>query len=72
MPSSVIRAFWYHPQDARLEILFQSGRRYSYHGVPPQLAEAMRQSFSKGEFFNAHIRDHFAYTREMVSDGSLR
>lgn len=64
MPSSVIRAFWYHPAQARLEILFQSGRRYSYHGVPAGLAEAMRQAFSKGAFFNAHIRDHFRYSRE--------
>lgn len=64
MPSTVIRWFGYHPSEKRLEILFITGRRYSYHGVPEDLAEAMRQSFSKGEFFNAHIRDRFAFTRE--------
>lgn len=64
MPSTVIRWFGYHPAKRRLEVLFTTGRRYSYHNVPAELAEAMRQSFSKGEFFNAHIRDRFRFTRE--------
>jgi hypothetical protein len=62
MPSSVIRSFQYHIEDSRLEILFVTGRRYSYHDVPPELYEQMRLAFSKGEFFNAHIRDHFRFT----------
>jgi hypothetical protein len=64
MPSSVIRHFTYHAKDRRLEVLFVSGRRYCYYDVPPHTAAAMRNAFAKGEFFNHHIRDHFAYTRE--------
>lgn len=64
MPSTVIRWFGYHPAEQRLEILFTTGRRYSYHGVPADMVDAMRQAFSKGEFFNAHIRDRFRFTRE--------
>jgi lysyl-tRNA synthetase class 2 len=64
MPSTVIRWLGYHAAERRLEILFTTGRRYSYHDVRAELANAMRQSFSKGEFFNAHIRDHFQFTRE--------
>jgi lysyl-tRNA synthetase class 2 len=61
MPSSVIRSFAYHPAERRLDIEFVSGRVYAYLDVPPEIVEAMRRSFSKGEFFNAHIRDRFAF-----------
>jgi lysyl-tRNA synthetase class 2 len=65
MPSKVIRRFDYRANEKRLEIEFVTGRRYSYRDVPPETAEAMGRAFSKGEFFNAHIRDRFAYTRIM-------
>jgi lysyl-tRNA synthetase class 2 len=63
MPSSVIRSFRYLPREKQLEIVFVSGRRYLYLGVPEQTYTAMRESFSKGEFFNASIRDRFAFVR---------
>ena len=64
MPSTVIQNFRYHARQQRLEILFITGRRYFYHDVPADIFDAMRTAFSKGEFFNAHIRDHFPFTRE--------
>ena len=64
MPSSVIRSYQYDPRQRRLELEFVSGRRYRYHDVPEETYTAMRRAFSKGEFFNAHIRDHFRHTRE--------
>jgi hypothetical protein len=64
MPSTVIRSFAYHPSRSELEITFQSGRRYLYERVPPEIYEAMKKAFSKGEFFNEHIRDRFTFTRE--------
>lgn len=63
MPSSVIRRFDYDAADRRLEILFQTGRRYAYHDVPGEIAEGFRAAFSKGEYFNAHIRDRYRFTR---------
>lgn len=63
MPSSVIRDFDYDAADRRLDILFVSGRLYSYHGVPPEIALAMREALSKGEYFNRHIRDRYRFTR---------
>jgi hypothetical protein len=63
MPSSVIRAYRYYPAERRLDILFLTGRLYSYHEVPQEVYDAMRDTFSKGEFFNAHIRDRYRYTR---------
>jgi lysyl-tRNA synthetase class 2 len=64
MPSSVIRAFHYEPTRKRLQVVFTSGRRYSYFAVPPELYEQFKHAASKGEFFNAAIRDHFPYARE--------
>jgi hypothetical protein len=64
MPSTVIRDFHYHADQRRLEILFQMGRRYSYFDVPADVFAAMKDAASKGEFFNAHIRDEFRFARE--------
>lgn len=63
MPSSVIRSFRYLPREKQLEIVFVTGRRYRYLEVPQKTYTAMCEAFSKGEFFNAHIRDHFAFVR---------
>jgi lysyl-tRNA synthetase class 2 len=61
MPSTVIRAYRYHSQSRELEIEFTSGRCYRYREVPPATAAAMARAFSKGSYFNRHIRDKFAF-----------
>lgn len=63
MPSSVVRSFDYDPAQARLDVMFTTGRRYSYEGVPPETFEAMKLAFAKGEFFNRHIRGRFPFVR---------
>ena len=63
MPSAVIRTFSYDAQSQALTIIFQSGRRYLYRDVPETLAAEMKRAFSKGEFFNEHIRAHFSFER---------
>ena len=63
MPSSVIRSFSYSAKRRELGIVFQTGRSYSYADVPEETYAAMKAAFSKGEFFNLHIRDKFAFTR---------
>jgi len=62
MPSTVIRSIAYHPEDRELDVVFTTGRRYLYHGVPPEAADAFRAAFSKGRHFNAHIRDRYECT----------
>jgi hypothetical protein len=69
MPSSVIRTFDYDLASRVLDVEFVSGRRYRYAGVPGEVAEAFRRAFSKGQFFNSHIRDHFA-AEELEPDGA--
>ena len=59
MPSTVIRSFDYHDGSHALDVEFVSGRRYRYRGVPPDVAQAMREAFAKGRFFNARIRDRY-------------
>jgi KTSC domain len=72
MPSHVIRSFEYDAANRALLIVFQSGRRYVYQDVPEELYEAMRAAFSKGEFFNAHIREHFRFVRVAEAPGPKR
>jgi hypothetical protein len=63
VPSTVIRSFRYLADRRELEVTFRSGRVYAYLDVPLDVAKAMRASTSKGEFFNAHVRDAFAFER---------
>jgi hypothetical protein len=63
MPSSVIRSFDYDPAAHRLDVQFVSGRRYSYHGVPADIAAGMRRAISKGSYFNRRIRNAYRVTR---------
>ena len=67
MPSTVIRRFDYDPASRALDIEFVSGRRYRYAEVPADTAAAFRAAFSKGRFFNSHIRDNFA-CRELAPE----
>jgi len=62
MPSTVIRSIAYRPAEAELEIVFTTGRRYVYRGVPPAVAEAFRAARIKGPYFNRHIRGRYGYS----------
>jgi hypothetical protein len=63
MPSTVIRSFDYDDAKRELTVVFRSGRRYVYLDVPNATFCAMRSAFSKGDFFNTHIRDQFQFVR---------
>ena len=58
--SSVIRSAWYLPSRQELDLLFTSGRRYIYSGVPMAIAEGFAAAESKGRYYNAEIRNRFA------------
>ncbi len=61
MPSTIIRAFDYRSDERVLDILFTTGRRYHYRGVPPEAVEAFRNAFNKGRHFNSRIRNRYEY-----------
>lgn len=71
MPSRVISSFTYDPGARRLVVTFVTGRVYEYLDVPADIAANLRASFSKGVFFNTHIRDRYA-AREIVPAGGSR
>lgn len=58
MPSTVIRDWSYDEARNELTVEFVTGKVYVYSLVPPAEAAAMRAAFSKGEYFNQHIRKY--------------
>ncbi len=68
MPTSTaIRGAWYLPERRQLDLLFTSGRRYRYSGVPMAVAREFVAAPSKGRFYNAEIRNRFP-CRELGSE----
>lgn len=78
MPSKLIRKSHYDPVTGTLSVwLVTNGKRYDYLNVPPETNDAFRRAFSKGSFFNRHIRGSFAFRPgedqrmgSLVDDGS--
>jgi hypothetical protein len=70
MPSTVIRSHSYDPETSELKITFVTGRRYAYDDVPQDVADAFKAAFSRGTFFNQHIRDHYGYREITREDAS--
>jgi hypothetical protein len=64
MPSSVIKAWHYDAATRDLVIVFQSARRYVYKNVPAEIRDGMRLAFSKGDYFNSHVRGRFDFERD--------
>jgi hypothetical protein len=63
MPSTVISAFHYDSKRHVLQVVFISGTVYEYINVPETMYTAMKSSFSKGTYFNKHIKDHFSFKK---------
>ncbi|MEO6368262.1 MAG: KTSC domain-containing protein [Steroidobacteraceae bacterium] len=61
MPSTVIRQILYDIESRRLVLVFQSGRRYGYFNVPPDVYEELRAAPSRGAYFNEWIRDQYPF-----------
>lgn len=62
MPSTVIQSIAYRPESRELDVLFTTGRRYLFHDVPPEAAEAFRHARIKGRHFNSRIRGHYRFS----------
>jgi lysyl-tRNA synthetase class 2 len=61
MPSTAIRQAVYDAETRVLTLTFVTGRRYRYQAVPLSVAEGSAAARSKGGYFNARIRDRFAF-----------
>jgi lysyl-tRNA synthetase class 2 len=63
--SAVIKSFDYDPQKKILRVEFASGSVYKYHDIPESLYKELQNAPSKGQYFNAQIRDKFGFDREV-------
>lgn len=61
--SSVISRAFYDAFTRELDIVFTSGQPYRYFDVPTKVYRQFIDAASKGEFFNAHIRDRYQFER---------
>ena len=64
MPSTVISSFRYERASKILCITFVSGAVYEYKEVPEEVYLAMKESKSKGIFFNNEIKDQYDFERK--------
>ena len=63
MPSTVVADFFYNEKTNSLKIIFVSGKIYNYKNVPEKIYRAMKESFSKGIYFNRHIKDKYDFEK---------
>ena len=70
MPSTAIRSHSYDRETSELTITFVTGRRYIYDDVPQDVVDAFKAAFSRGTFFNHHIRDRYGYREIAREDAS--
>ncbi len=63
MPSSVITSFKYKPAAHILRITFVSGKVYDYKNVPGDVFNEMKNSASKGTYFNKDIKGKYSFKK---------
>jgi len=63
MPSTVVSYMHYYPETSTLRIGYVSGMVYDYKNVPEEVYAAMKASFSKGAYFNLHIKNNYSFEK---------
>lgn len=61
--SSNIRSIGYDTDNQILEVEFNSGAIYQYHGVPEYEHDAVMNASSHGVYFNANIKNRYSFTK---------
>ena len=59
--SSAISRINYSAPTRELHVVFTTGRSYTYFTVPMEVYHQFMRAASKGEFFNAMIRDRYKF-----------
>ena len=57
--SSAIEAVGYDPVTRRMKIQFTGGNTYDFCGVPEHIFSGLMSAFSKGTYYNDHIKDRY-------------
>jgi len=63
MPSAMIQHISYDEAAHELNVTFIGGAAYTYYHVPKQVYAAFRAAFSKGQYFNANIKDRYDFRK---------
>ncbi|GBF82008.1 lysine--tRNA ligase [Aphanothece sacrum] len=63
--SAAVKSFDYDAEKKVLRVEFTNGSIYQYHDVPKLVYQELEKSPSKGQYFNAQIRDKFGFDREV-------
>lgn len=69
MPSTVIQSFSHDENSQRLRVALLNGSIYDYLDVPVEVYREMKDSFSKGKFYNEQIKPHYAF--EKITESQL-
>jgi hypothetical protein len=57
--SSALEAVGYDPAIRRMRIRFTGGNTYDFCGVPEQVHRGLMTAWSKGTYYNDHIKDRY-------------
>lgn len=63
--SNAVKSFDYDAEKKILRVEFGNGGVYQYHDVPETIYRELKESPSKGQYFNSQIRDKFGFDREI-------
>src|SRR6266550_2059199 len=63
LSSSNMTAYKYDDNRKQLAIIFRGGRQYAYRGVDQETADGLGKAGSAGQYFYAHIRGNYPYSR---------
>lgn len=58
--SAALESATYDDASQDLDITFAGGRRFTYHDVPQDVAEGLRDATSPGSFFHNRIKDQYS------------
>ncbi|MBW8362694.1 MAG: KTSC domain-containing protein [Kaistella sp.] len=64
MPSTVIKKYFYHPEQEILTIIYVSGSVYDYFEVPQVVFDEFRAAYSKGVFLHKNIKPFYRYQKK--------
>ena len=67
MPSTVIEHIGYDEAACELHVAFVGGAAYTYYKVPKQVYTGFRAAASKGQYFNAWIKDRYDFRKHVRS-----
>jgi hypothetical protein len=61
--SSNLRSIGYDQESSTLEVEFNTGAVYQYHGVGQEAFDSLMQAGSKGAYFNTNIKNSYGTTK---------